>query len=109
MPGKTASACCPRCSIPQAKQPVREDVICHSLRGDFSICRGEWKLIEHRGSGGFSVPVRVVPKPGEPAGQLYNLRRDPQETRNVYAEYPDVVARFAALLNRYRSEGRSRG
>ena len=89
----------------QAKGPVRPDVICHSLRGEFVVRQGDWKLILTRGSGGFSAPVTVE---GEPKGQLYNLKTDPRETRNVYAENPAIVAKLTKLLDRYRAEGSSR-
>jgi arylsulfatase A-like enzyme len=83
-------------------------VVLHSLHGEFAIRQGEWKLALSRGSGGFSVPRQVTPKQDEPAGQLYNLREDPLEKRNVYLEQPDVVARLSRLLEQYQREGRSR-
>ena len=86
----------------------RHDIIYHSSRGEFSIQDGDWKLILVRGSGGFSAPVRIEPKEGEARGQLYNMAQDPRETRNVYLEYPDIVARLSALLQKYRQAGRSR-
>ena len=41
-------------------------------------------------------------------GQLYNLREDPAETKNLYREKPKIVRELAGLLDRFRSEGRSR-
>ncbi len=82
---------------------VRRDVVLHSLHGAFAIREGEWKLVEMRGSGGFSSPRTVEAKPGEAAGQLYNPRRDPRETRNVYLQNPDVVKRLSKLLARRRA------
>ena len=35
---------------------------------------------------------------GEATAQLYNLARDPQETRNVFADEPARVAHFEQLL-----------
>ena len=88
---------------------ARQEVVLHSLRGEFIYRSGEWKLIEHRGSGGFSVPRAVEVKEGEPPGQLYNLREDPAETRNVYLKYPDVVRRLSDKLDRARKHSRTRG
>jgi arylsulfatase A-like enzyme len=93
---------------PEDAKPVRRDIIYHSSRGEFSIQEGDWKLILTRGSGGFSSPVRLEPKQGEARGQLFNMSKDPQETRNVYLEHPDVVARLAGLLQKYRQAGRTR-
>ena len=92
----------------KAGKPIREAVVHHSSEGTFAIRLGEWKLIQGRGSGGFSEPKRIEPGEGEPAGELYNLRADPQETDNVYERRPVVVKRLAGLLDRYQREGRSR-
>lgn len=89
-------------------KPIREAVVHHSGDGHFSIRQGEWKLIPVRGSGGFTPPKVYEPKPGEPAGELFNLADDPSERRNLYLDRPEVAARLAALLDRYRREGRSR-
>ena len=86
----------------------RDHAIHHSSEGMFAIRKGDWKLIEGRGSGGFTAPRFIDPAPGEPAGQLYNLKNDLQETQNLYLENPEVVEELTALLNKYRDEGRSR-
>lgn len=80
--------------------PVREHSVHLSFRGVFAIRQGHWKLIpEHRGSGGFSQPRQLDPtREGGPPGQLYNLKDDPSETRNVYDEHLDVVERLKSLL-----------
>ena len=35
---------------------------------------------------------------GGPPGQLYHLDSDPSETRNVYADHPEIVRRLSARL-----------
>ncbi len=75
-------------------KPSHEAVVHHSGWGDFAIRRGPWKLIE--GSGGKKV------------SQLYNLREDPAEKENLYDKHPDVVKELHALLEKYRTSGRSR-
>jgi arylsulfatase A-like enzyme len=89
-------------------KPLREAIVHHSSEGLFAIRQGDWKLIEGRGSGGFTNPKRIEPKPGEPPGELYNLRTDPQESKNVYPDHPEVVARLSSLLDLYRKQGFSR-
>ena len=88
--------------------PMREAIVHHSNGGTFAIRHGPWKLVFGLGSGGFSEPRTIEPKPGGPQGQLYNLHDDPAEQRNVWLEKPDVVDRLTALLERYQSAGRSR-
>ena len=68
----------------------------------------EWKLNVGRGSGGFSEPIEYKAKPGEPPGELFNLAKDPGETRNLYFEQPEMVKSLTALLERYRAQGYSR-
>jgi len=86
---------------------VREATIHHSVEGRFAIRQGDWKLILCRGSGGWSLREPAATKQGLPPVQLYNLREDPGETKNVAAEHADVVERLQALLKKYQDEGRS--
>jgi arylsulfatase A len=92
----------------RAAKPVREAIVHHSIDGMFSIRQGDWKLELGLGSGGFSSPRTVEPAPDGVRGQLYNIAEDPEEIDNQYARRPDVIRRLTALLDRYRSEGRSR-
>jgi arylsulfatase A len=87
---------------------IRDAVVHHSGSGTFAIRSGQWKLILGLGSGGFTPPVRLVPKPGEPAGQLYDLARDRQEATNVYSQNPEIVRDLTSKLERIRQSGRSR-
>jgi arylsulfatase A len=87
-------------------RPVREYTVHLSFRGVFAIREGPWKLIpDHRGSGGFSQPRDLdAESEGGPPGQLYHLQRDPAETRNLYSEHTEVVARLEKLLERVRDQ-----
>jgi len=87
--------------------PIRDDMIVHSAAGVFAIRKGPWKWIE-------GVPVDEI-KPGVRKAsaaqfhpQLYNTHDDPAETKDVSAQYPEVVNELRALLNRYRNGGYSR-
>ena len=82
--------------------PGQQAIIHHSSRAIFAIRRGDWKLIEGRGSGGFSEPRVYDPKAGEAIGQLYNLKEDIAETNNLYLEKPEIVAELSALLDEIR-------
>ncbi len=93
---------------PALQSPIREATVHHSMSGMFAIRQGSWKLILGLGSGGFTSPRTIKPKPGGPQGQLYNLHDDPGETENLWSERPEVVKRLAALLERYRQQGYSR-
>lgn len=88
--------------------PIRKNLVIPSANGALSMRSGPWKLITVLGSGGFSKPRRVTPKPGGPIGQLYHLGRDPGETKNLYLEEPERVKQMMVELERIRTSGRSR-
>ncbi|MFT3934852.1 MAG: arylsulfatase [Chitinophagaceae bacterium] len=69
-----------------------------SSKGMYDVRVGPWKLITKLGSGGFTVPVFVEPKPGEAPGQLYNLDEDIHEDNNLYNQYPEKVKELTEML-----------
>jgi len=79
-------------------KPVRPHLAMRSGSKFMTVRVGDWKLIDAQGSGGFSKPRRRDPKPGEPSGQLYNLKTDPSESTNVYDKHPNIVQRLQATL-----------
>ncbi len=83
----------------KAKQVPRQPAVVHSSSiGFFAIRKGDWKLIEGLGSGGFTQPQEIKPKVGEAPGQLYNLAKDISEVENLYEKYPDKVKELRHLL-----------
>ena len=83
----------------QRGKHVRDSVIHHSGFGMFSIRKGDWKLINELGSGGFTEPCRWKAGPDDPGGQLYNLKNDLRETNNLWRQHPEIVAELTAELN----------
>ncbi|QGJ72367.1 Arylsulfatase A [Planctomycetales bacterium 10988] len=110
----------------------RKATVHHSISGMFAIRIGPWKLIEGLGSGRtkFNITLKDLepvpqmnpetgmladwsfqpdpfpqPGPGKPAGQLYNLKRDPGETENLYQTHPQIVKRLQKKLDQIRSSG----
>lgn len=92
----------------KGSKPLRDATIHQSSRGVLALRQDDWKLIPQLGSGGFSQPGKIAPKPGEPAGQLYNLADDPGEQKNLYAQHPEIVRRLTEVLERLQRDGRSR-
>jgi arylsulfatase A len=91
----------------KSDQPIRQATVHQSGDGTLAIRQGPWKLCFALGSHGFSEPRSIQAKPGEPTGQLYNLTDDPQESKNLWAAEPKLVARLTALMEQYKSDGRS--
>ncbi|MBX3397155.1 MAG: arylsulfatase [Gemmataceae bacterium] len=89
-------------------QPARSAVVHHSINGSFAIREGDWKLCLCADSGGWSAP-----RPGAkgvadlPKDQLFNLKSDIGETKNLHAEEPMIVKRLTEALERIVADGRS--
>jgi arylsulfatase A-like enzyme len=98
----------PALSGQKLNKPIREAIVHHTLSGMFAIRRGKWKLILGLGSGGFTKPQKIKPKPGEPAGQLYNLQDDLAESNNLWSKHPEIVERLTKLLDKYKEQGHTR-
>jgi arylsulfatase A-like enzyme len=77
-------------------------ILNESSNGLFAVRQGDWKLIDGLGSGGFSKPVSEQPKPGEAKGQLYNLRLDPSETKNLYLSEPKRIEELSRAMDSIR-------
>ena len=84
-------------------KPVRPSTV---YKNGEVIRMGDWKLLTHLGSGGFSEPRRVRPVPGGPTGQLFNLRDDIGERHNLWSENPAIVERLSRELERVKTSVR---
>jgi len=92
-----------------AARPIRGPIVMQAGSSSAMMIRsGDWKLINQLGSGGFSTPKTIQPAPGDPAGQLYNLRDDLAEANNLYLKHPEIVARLKAEMERIVKAGHSR-
>lgn len=86
---------------------LRPDVIVHSADGNFAIRKGSYKWIE-------GVPADDVKPAAKKAHaaqfkpQLFDLKNDIAEEKEISANHADVVDDLKALLNRYRDGGYSR-
>jgi arylsulfatase A len=81
---------------------ARDAVVHHSIKGNFAIRQGPWKLILTTGSGGWGKgKVKDAP------GQLYDMRQDVGERANLYTSHPEAVSRLTELLKKYVADGRS--
>ena len=97
-------------------KPIREYTLHQTISLALAIRHGDWKYLDHKGSGGnnyerkgewglkqFALPERAP----DALGQLYNLANDPGETTNLYNEHPKIVKKLKAKLEAFKKSGRS--
>jgi arylsulfatase A len=84
------------------EKPIREAIIHNASQGSFAIREGKWKLI--------LPPEHVDPAVSDASriGQLYNLETDIGERSNLWKNNPALVERLRKLLEKSRSEGKTR-
>jgi arylsulfatase A len=91
-----------------AKTPIRQHLLFQSSKGVYAIRKGPWKLIAT--SGGIAAKDgkrRMSPEdPGH--SQLFNLKNDPGETRDVSKDHPELVRDLTDILGSDRARGFSR-
>jgi arylsulfatase A-like enzyme len=86
---------------------LRDAMVQHSADGVFAVRRGDWKWIEGKPADKVK-PAKVKGRADNFVPQLYNLKDDPKEERNVIAEHPNIAKDLAALLDIWRVKGHSR-
>ena len=87
--------------------PVRDQIIYISSRNMLAVKKDGWKYIDGLGSGGFTEPGLLKPVKGGPLGQLYHLKTDPLEKKNLYMKYPERVKELSKLLTELTTQGYS--
>jgi arylsulfatase A len=79
-----------------SEKPSRQFAVSCALSGLPALRRGSWKIIFGQGGGGYDKGKPA----GVPPGQLYDLASDLGETRNLWAEKPELVAELTAAMGR---------
>ena len=89
-------------------RPLRTATVQNTHAGKYALRQGDWVLID--GSTGASKKeapgylkrfgLEAYGKGHE--GLLFNLKKDPRQAKNLYAEHPEKVAAMRSLLQRYR-------
>ncbi|MBN1556709.1 MAG: arylsulfatase [Lentisphaerae bacterium] len=83
-------------------RPTREALVHHSCSGAFALRADDWVLIDAPSGGENEEPDWFARErgyaPHDQPGELFDLREDPQERRNLYADRPGVVAELKARL-----------
>ncbi len=92
---------------------IRPYLLTQSFRGEFQIRKGNWKYLDHLGSGGNNYESEPLKKYALPetapdaSGQLFNLATDPGETTNLFFTEAEKRKELQELLEELKSSGRS--
>jgi len=86
---------------------LRNHVVHHSIKGKFAIRDKEWKLLLCQGSGGWTYNDADAYHDGLPPVQLYNMKNDPEEKKNIYKKHPEQVRKMIKMLEQFVTNGRS--
>jgi len=96
--------------LPIFKDPskeIRSYLIQHSFYGKFAIRDKNMKLVLAAGSGGWTMPDKNAEENGLPLFQLYNIKDDPGETKNLFPEQSMIVKEMVNVLQEIVANGRS--
>jgi arylsulfatase A-like enzyme len=86
---------------------TRPFTIHHSISGKFAIRKGDWKLIMAKDAGGgWGLPGRNIKTPAKLV-QLYNLKDDPGETKNLEGARPEITETLVNTLAKAIRNGRT--
>lgn len=93
-------------------KPIREATVHHSINNEYGLRQGDWVLIESpKSEHGAAEPAWFrerygIAKHGQPA-ELFHIKEDLRETKNLYQQYPERVKEMRALLEKYKASDRS--
>ena len=97
------------------EKPLRPYTLHQTLSVAMGIREGDWKLLDHTGSGGNNYERNpdlrqyILPNTApEAEGQLYNLAEDPGETANLWLKQPSRVEKLKSLPDATKERGQSR-
>ncbi len=90
----------------------RRSIVHNTMAGAFAMRHDDWLLIAHKTGAHTKVPAWFDSEHGyvedEHPGELYNLRTDLAQKRNLYATEPARVKELTSLLNSFRAKGHVR-
>ena len=82
-------------------------MVMNDVKGVVAIRMNDWKYIEGKAERPADKAMQKKnPKLSKP--QLYNLKQDPAEEKNLINKFPEIAERMQETLNRIRRQGSER-
>ncbi len=88
-------------------EPIRPFTINHSGSGDFAIRKGDWKLLMTTKTAVGGIFLHKGLKTTSNRVQLYNLKDDVGERKNLEDSHPEMIKELSALLLKAFNDGRT--
>ncbi len=95
--------------------PVRESMVLQAADATYALRMGDWKLIERVGAPQLEYrnarkaeQAKKKAKAAPKRDELYNLKDDPAETKDVSADHAALVGQMKQILSDARSRGFTR-
>ncbi|GAB5561682.1 MAG: arylsulfatase [Synoicihabitans sp.] len=88
-------------------RPLRTATVQNTSAGKYALRQGDWVLIDapsgaaQKESTAYLQHFELEGYGKDNPGLLFNLKDDPRQSRNLYAQYPEKVASMRSLLKRY--------
>ena len=90
----------------------RHDIVHNTMANAYALRHENWVFIANKTGAHSKVPAWFDEENGcaknDQPGELYDLRTDLAQKRNLYAELPDKVKELTALLAQIRAKGQVR-
>ena len=89
------------------ERPLRTATVQNTSAGKFALRQGDWVLIDapsgasKKESQAYLDHFSLTAWPKDSPGLLFNLKEDPRQSKNLYAENPEKVESMRSLLKRY--------
>ncbi|MFT5130013.1 MAG: arylsulfatase A [Rhodothermales bacterium] len=90
-------------------RPLRTATVQNTSANKFALRQGDWVLIDapsgssKKESPSYLKHFGLEAYPKDAPGLLFNLKDDPGQKKNLYAQHPELVERMRSLLKRYRA------
>ncbi|MEM1443701.1 MAG: arylsulfatase, partial [Verrucomicrobiota bacterium] len=89
------------------EEPLRTATVQNTNAGKYAMRQGDWVYLNHSTGSAKKESQDYLDYFGltdfgkDAPGLLFNLRKDPRQSKNLYAEHPEKVEAMSALLQRY--------